>query len=598
MAELDELQNNLKNYLHHAAATGVPLHTVEKNIFSTVLKMGGQALNYFFMLQGDGDVGEKLAPKKGEEVKRLDKSIRYYQSIFGKFKLERYRYGSRKGQKIACIPFDTRLELPKSDYGFLLQEWSQMMAVEVPYKTTSMFLEKIFPIKVPVDSLERINRMQSADVATFRSSRTIDATKEESIIVTSADGKGVPIRHKKDQARIEEHKRKKGPKPDRKRMAVVGSVYSVAPFVRTPGQVVEALFIEPEKTSRELVPKRPKPQNKKVVAHLTREVNGETLNATRTTFNWIMAQVNQRNPEWCSLYFMPRFNKNDNNHMDKLLVDLKNAYIFTENEFFYITIGKDNKINIKQLTIASHSGFKELKAESKNQITIQDGENYRCIHKILNPAHLQKITSITGHTHTKNIKICIALMDGQPSLWEESQRQFGKGSVIEVLDILHVTPRLWEAANIFYPENQSAQILFMKDRVLRVLEGETKSVMSGFRQMATKQNLSKHKLEKLEKACHYLEKNISRMKYNEYLKNGYPIASGVIEGACRHFVKDRMERAGMRWSIDGAQAMLDMRSTYLNDDWDEFTAYRIKKETARLYSYRNVIKKIDWPLVA
>ena len=138
----------------------------------------------------------------------------------------------------------------------------------------------------------------------------------------------------------------------------------------------------------------------------------------------------------------------------------------------------------------------------------------------------------------------------------------------------------------------------MKDRVLRVLRGEAKFVISGFRQMGTKQNLSRHKLEKLEKACNYLEKNLSRMKYDEYLENGYPIVSGVIEGACRHFVKDRMERAGMRWSIDGAQAMLDMCSTYLNDDWDEFTAYRIKKTTEKLYPHRNIVKKIDWPLAA
>ncbi len=75
-------------------------------------------------------------------------------------------------------------------------------------------------------------------------------------------GKAYPFDIKRS-TRIEEHKPKKGPKPDRKRMAVVGSVYSVAPFVRTPEQVVEALFIEPEKISRELVPKRPKPQTRK-----------------------------------------------------------------------------------------------------------------------------------------------------------------------------------------------------------------------------------------------------------------------------------------------------------------------------------------------
>jgi hypothetical protein len=67
------------------------------------------------------------------------------------------------------------------------------------------------------------------------------------------------------------------------------------------------------------------------------------------------------------------------------------------------------------------------------------------------------------------------------------------------------------------------------------------------------------------------------MKYDEYLKNGYPIASGVI---------------------DGAQAMLDVRSMYLNEDWDEFTAYRIKKEMKRLYPARNYFKQIKWPLAA
>lgn len=494
IAQLDELQNDLKNYLQLAATKGVPIHEVEKSIFATVLEMGKQALNYFFRAQGDGDIGERLVLEKGQEAKRLDKGTRYYQSIFGEFKLERYRYGSREGQKITCIPFDTRIELPESDYGFLLQEWSQMIAVEVPFKTTAMLLEKIFPIKVPVDSLEKINRMQAANVSAFRLDKKIDLEKEGSILVTSADGKGVPIRHKKDQAKIEEHKRKKGPKPDRKRMAVVGAVYSVEPFIRTPEQIVEALFLDPEKTSREAKPKRPTLKNKQVVANLTHKANGETLNATVTTFAWIMEQINERNP--------------------------------------------------------------------------------------------------------KSLKTCIALMDGQPSLWEELHRRFEEGSVVEILDILHVTPRLWDAANIFHPNDKASQIIFMKNRVLRVLKGEAKLVISGFRQMATKQNIAKSKLKKLERACHYLEKNLSRLKYNKYLEKGYPIASGVIEGACRHFVKDRMERAGMRWSIDGAQAMLDVRSTYLNDDWDQFTAYRIKKEIERLYSHRNVIKKIDWPMVA
>jgi hypothetical protein len=85
MFELDELQNNLKDYLQQAAIKGTPVHEVEKTIFSTVLEMGKQAMSYFFKSQGDGDVGSRLTLEKGEEVKRLDKGMRYYQSIFGEF---------------------------------------------------------------------------------------------------------------------------------------------------------------------------------------------------------------------------------------------------------------------------------------------------------------------------------------------------------------------------------------------------------------------------------------------------------------------------------------------------------------------------------
>ena len=73
------------------------------------------------------------------------------------------------------------------------------------------------------------------------------------------------------------------------------------------------------------------------------------------------------------------------------------------------------------------------------------------------------------------------------------------------------------------------------------------------------------------------------MKYDEYLEKGYPIASGVIEGGCRHLVKDRMERTGMRWHIEGAQAMLNTRSAYINGEWDEAFEYYIQQQQTRLY---------------
>ena len=88
------------------------------------------------------------------------------------------------------------------------------------------------------------------------------------------------------------------------------------------------------------------------------------------------------------------------------------------------------------------------------------------------------------------------------------------------------------------------------------------------------------------------------MRYDEYLREGYPIASGVIEGACRHYVKDRLERSGMRWTRAGAQAMPDVRSEFLNGDWASFQNHRIERETQGMYPHRLVVKGSGWPLVA
>src|SRR6266508_6874564 len=100
--------------------------------------------------------------------------------------------------------------------------------------------------------------------------------------------------------------------------------------------------------------------------------------------------------------------------------------------------------------------------------------------------------------------------------------------------------------------------------------------------MATKHGLAGARKKTITKVCAYLEANLERMRYDEYLREGYPIASGVVEGACRHLVKDRLERAGMHWTIPGAQAMLDVRSIYVSGLWDEYQAYRIERAIRRL----------------
>jgi hypothetical protein len=183
-------------------------------------------------------------------------------------------------------------------------------------------------------------------------------------------------------------------------------------------------------------------------------------------------------------------------------------------------------------------------------------------------------------------KEAVYLCDGQETLWQAVQNKLPDTHAVQILDLLHVTPRLWKAAHVFHAEKSKEAEAFVRQRVLRVLQGKAEGVIRGLREMATKRELIGSKKKTLREVCGYLEKNLERMRYAEYLAAGYPIASGVIEGACRHLVKDRMERAGMHWTAAGAQAMLDLRSVFVSGQWEEYQSYRIELETQRLYPNR------------
>ena len=184
----------------------------------------------------------------------------------------------------------------------------------------------------------------------------------------------------------------------------------------------------------------------------------------------------------------------------------------------------------------------------------------------------------------------VFLSDGQEALWEAREDWLPQRTV-GILDLLHVTPRLWKAAHVFCKEGSQGAEEFVRARLLRVLQGKAAGVLRGFREMATKRGLTGSPRRALTEVCRYLEQNLPRMRYDEYLAAGYPIASGAVEGACRHLVKDRMERAGMHWTIPGAQAMLDVRSIYVSGHWEDYQAYRIERETERLYPERASINE-------
>ena len=93
-------------------------------------------------------------------------------------------------------------------------------------------------------------------------------------------------------------------------------------------------------------------------------------------------------------------------------------------------------------------------------------------------------------------------------------------------------------------------------------------------------------------ACNYLANNVHRMRYDEYLKAGYPIATGVIEGACRHVIKDRMEQGGMRWTLEGAKAMLNVRSVLASSESKNFSQWRQTEEAKRVHPHWALVENL------
>jgi len=367
------------------------------------------------------------------------------------------------------------------DTSYLLQKWSGMKCVKESYQESRATLLEILGFAPSVNCLEDIvaRAAEHAEVY-FEEQEPVGPLTEEEILVATSDCKGVPMRHvdaprTKQGDDVPRRKRlKKGEKNGQKRMACVGGVYSVAPFGRTAEDMLDEIL------RQEKQEQRPKPQNKRLRAVLTRQVDGKEVNAKDIVFDWLAKEVQQRDPQ------------------------------------------EDRTV--------------------------------------------------------------VAIMDGETKLRDLQEQKIGRA--IGILDIWHVTEYLWKLAYCFHSEGSKAAEAFVETYLRKLLEGNVGRVIGGIRQMATKGELSKHKRDKVEQYLNYFAERREYMKYDEYMAAGYPIGSGVVEGACRHLVKDRMEQTGMRWRIAGAQAVLSPRAIYVNNDWDAFHANRIQSEQRKLYPYK------------
>ena len=469
----------LLSMIEHRGEPHTDLGQIEENLWNGLLGLGLSLMQAFVANQGTGDLGPTVE-FQGKALRRLSRlHSRRYVSVFGELSIPRTVYGTRETQKHELVPLDAALNLPDSDFSYLLQGWSQRFCVQNSYRKSAASIQEILGLSQSVRSLESMSRSMQDNLEPFRAGQAPpNEVDEAAILVLTVDGKGVPMMRENGEE-PPTGRRAKGEKANKKRMACVGAAYTVDSFVRTPEEIVDEVM------RGEKAAERPKPKGKEVRAELIRVIDGEEVNAKDKIFGWLQQESAVRNP---------------------------------------------------------------------------------------------------GHQ-----KPVVILMDGERALWSKAGEYLPEA--VMILDLFHVMERLWDIAHCFFPEGSKEVAEYVRVKLQAILSGKAGRAIGGMRQKGTKSRLKGAKQKIFQAALTYLENNKQAMRYDVYLEMGYPIASGVVEGACRHLVKDRMELTGMRWTPDGAQAILGLRALHINGQWEKYQAYRLEAERERLYPYRDEIEK-------
>ena len=182
----------------------------------------------------------------------------------------------------------------------------------------------------------------------------------------------------------------------------------------------------------------------------------------------------------------------------------------------------------------------------------------------------------------------VAVVDGnetQLTILKELAKHYGVRLTI-VLDIFHVLEYLWKAGHALAAEGSAELEQWVLQRLGRVLEGRAHQVAAGMRRSATKRRLAKRQREPIDRCANYLLKYQDYLAYDQYLAAGFPIGSGVIEGACRHLVNDRLGITGARWRLRGAEAVLRLRALRSSGDFDDYWRFHEAREWERTHRQR------------
>ena len=423
-------------------------------------------------------------------------------TIFGEISFERKntRYRSKKGIVTHSVfPQENLLKLPKDSVSFALQKKIAYNAVNSTLDRLIPEIEKETGSKLSKGKVISILNESSADFDAFYEKKWDENLrqnlKDTDIIIATFDGKGIPMRRKKEDLNDKELNNKDlnnegsilskksvlKSHSNKKKMATVAAVYNIKEYPRTAIDFHHTLLGELRK-----VDERPKPVEKKV---------------------------------WASL----------------------------------------------------EKSAKEIIQEGFNEVDLRDPHKEKPLVILIDGAIYQKEQVIN------NCKEC-------------------KRNYTIIIDIIHAVEYIWKASRVLFPNDTGYQKEWSRVKQLELLEGKVAYIAQEIEVKAEKDKLEGDKLKIANTSKNYFLNNQDFMRYNQFLKLGYPIGSGVIEGTCRSIIGDRLEITGAHWTMTGAEAMLKLRSLVLNGDFDEYWSFHVneesKKRNSKDFSKRYIYRKL------
>ncbi len=487
----------------------MPLFTAASDKFNEIKQMltGGWAL------ENDAAAIERALRPQGDELMRLlfedylnlrctagvvspvvdhalqehnhcrTKTSRELMTMYGKVKV--WRPGFEGRGLLALHPHEAALNLPVNLYSLEVQKESAILVSGQSFDGAGEALRRRSSAHLPKRQLEAVVRSAAQDFWDFYNIAefTIPPADTGEFLVMSADHKGVTMirrdltastRKRADESTSAHDSRNgKGKKNNKKRMATVAAVYTVAPFQRTAEQVIRGL-----RHIRDAEPaaKRPRPEHKRLIATLRK--------STAAVVRELFREALLRDP-----------------------------------------------------------------LQTKTWLFLVDGES-----------NLQSLAA--AEAGRLGVKVTFAL------------------------DFIHALEYLWKVSTTSYEEADPCREAWVLQRLDWMLQGRVGDVVTDLRALAAEQTTNKADRLALYKTANYMKKRESMMGYKDLLAAGAPIATGVIEGACRHLVCDRMEITGARWSLATAEAVLQIRALVSGGDFEAYWTWHERAERHRNHELR------------